>query len=216
MKIARPLLVSGGLVSAMAAASQMVLSRLGDKPVATHFGVNGPDRFEPATTGVWQLPLVALGVTLLFAILPLLMPKRGRLERSSGAYLTVWMAVVVLLAALHAVILATALGRLDDPTRLVFVLVGVLLIVLGNLMGKVRYNYVFGVRTPWTLASERVWDKTHRAVGPWFMLWGVAMAAAALFAPQDIRAAVVIGGAAVIGVGSFVYSYLAARREGDV
>ena len=93
---------------------------------------------------------------------------------------------------------------------------GVLLAVLGNFMGKIRYNYVMGVRTPWTLASERVWDRTHRVVGPLFVLWGLAVLASAVAGWDDGRVAtgMMAGGVGLIVAVSLGYSYFEARREG--
>ena len=215
MTIIRPFFVSLGLTAAMASASAWSVGRLGDKPIPTHFGMNGPDAFGPASSAVWHLPALALIMTVLMAGLPAIMPNRGRLERSAGAYVTVWLGVILLLAAIHGVILAVAFGWAVDPVRLVFAFLGVLLAVLGNLMGKVRYNYVFGVRTPWTLSSERVWDRTHRWIGPWFMGWGGAVVLAALLAPAPVRTGVVAGGGLIVGLGSVAYSYWAARQEGE-
>ncbi len=33
---------------------------------------------------------------------------------------------------------------------------------MGNFFGKIRRNFFLGIRVPWTLASERVWNETHR------------------------------------------------------
>ena len=57
---------------------------------------------------------------------------------------------------------------------------GVLFIVLGNFMGKIRPNWFVGVRTPWTLSSKLSWDKTHRLAGWLFMLMGALFALLAL------------------------------------
>jgi uncharacterized membrane protein len=46
-----------------------------------------------------------------------------------------------------------------------------LFVVMGNVIGKVQRNFWMGIRTPWTLASEAVWNRTHR-VAAW--LWVAA------------------------------------------
>jgi uncharacterized membrane protein len=218
MKILRPTLISLGVVAGMAAASAWALSRIGaDTPIATHIGLNGPDRFAPAKLALWAHPGMALLVTGLFAALPSLMPKNARLERSASAYETVWLAVLVVLAATEAAVVAGPLGVQIDPTRMIPAVIGALLLVMGNLLGKIRYNYVFGVRTPWTLSNERVWDKTHRFMGPWFAAWGAALLLCALFAPLEVfglktTVVVTLGGLAVILALAVGYSYLASRK----
>ena len=196
MNVVKPAAVSAAVVAALLGVSAWAWPH--SPPVlATHWGAGGgADGWSPRAPALLALPGLAAASALLFAGLPLVMPRKGRLERSAGAYVRVWIAVLLLLALVHVAVVATAVGAAVDVGRLVGAAAGALLIVLGDLLGKVRFNYVFGVRTPWTLASERVWDKTHRAVGPWFMLWGAAMAAAAFFAGPDIRTAVAIAGAA--------------------
>ncbi len=214
MTLTRPLLLSGTVVAAMSAASAWAATRVGDRLLPVHFGLNGPDNYQPAAVALWTFPALAVAVTALFAALPALMRRTGRLERSQGAYQTVWLTVLMVLALTEASVIAAALGAVPDPQRLVMGGVGALLIVMGNLMGKIRYNFVFGVRTPWTLANERVWDKTHRFIGPWFMAWGATVLAATLLAPGNrevLRYALIGGGGLTVAL-AFIYSYLAARR----
>ena len=62
-----------------------------------------------------------------------------------------------------------------NTTAVLTAAIGVMLIVMGNFMGKIRSNFVFGMRTPWTLSSELSWNKTHRLTGKLFMLWGLVV-----------------------------------------
>ena len=83
---------------------------------------------------------------------------------------------------------------------------GLLFLLLGNFMTKVRPNFIFGVRTPWTLANEEVWDKTHRMAGPAMMAAGLFVLAAGLLRPQDMVPVILIGAAAP-ALGAVVYSW---------
>ena len=87
--------------------------------------------------------------------------------------------------------------------------VGILLAVLGNFLGKVTRNFFVGIRTPWTLASDEVWYKTHRLGGKLFVLAGLAVFVLSLAGAGPIAVGVVIGAAALISV---VASYLFYRR----
>lgn len=219
MRLVRPLAISLAIVAAMTAASVWAWPRLGETPMPIHYGLHGPDGFAPASVALWVLPGVALTLSLLLGVMPGVMPKKGRLERSAVGYQSVWLAVVALLAVSHGVGIASALGAPVNAARLVAIAAGVILVVFGNVMGKLRYNFVVGVRNPWTLASERVWDQTHRFLGPWFVGWGVLVAAVGLIVPSplagvDPATVVIIAGALVVTVLSLVYAYLAARRSG--
>jgi uncharacterized membrane protein len=87
--------------------------------------------------------------------------------------------------------------------------VGLLLVILGNFMGKLTRNFFIGIRTPWTIASEEVWLRTHRLGGKLFVVAGLVLFFSSLLGGGWIPAAVAIGAAALISV---VYSYLLYRR----
>jgi uncharacterized membrane protein len=81
---------------------------------------------------------------------------------------------------MDACLITAAFGRHIDMTLIASLLVGGLLIVLGNVMGKIRPNWFVGVRTPWTLSSTASWNKTHQLAGWLFVLMGVCIAAAGI------------------------------------
>jgi len=87
------------------------------------------------------------------------------------------------------------------------------MVILGNLLPKTRPNFSFGIRTPWTLSNDNVWERTHRLGGPLLMLAGLIGLAGAFLA-QGIWLAFALAGPAMAAVLiSVVYSYLAWRRE---
>lgn len=91
---------------------------------------------------------------------------------------------------------------------------GVLFIVVGNVFGKLRWNYTVGIRTPWTLADERVWDKTHR-FGGWVFVIGGFVLLASTFTPLNgivrlLLLFAVLGAAGVLTMGK---SYLLWREQ---
>ena len=90
------------------------------------------------------------------------------------------------------------------------------MVALGNYLPRVKPNYTFGIRMPWTLASEDNWRRTHRFAGPVFVAAGAAMLAAALLSAVTPEASFWVGMAAVLLATLVVgaYSYLAWRREG--
>ncbi len=79
-------------------------------------------------------------------------------------------------------------------------------------MPKMRRNWLMGIRTPWTLSDERVWDKTHRFAGPLFMLGGLITLGGALFAPADWRVPILMIAVLSVCFASYIYSYIAAKR----
>ncbi len=186
---------------------------LPDAPIAVHFGVQGPDGYMPRDTGLMVLPGIALVMMIaLLWIVPAIMPKSAGLERSGAAYGATMLATFALLTAIQAMLVLTAKGIEVDHIRIVTVGVGLLLVIIGNYLPKTRRNYIMGLRTPWALADERVWDKTHRFAGPLFMLGGACAVAGAFFGTEQTHIGVLVIAALVPAVMSFVYSYLVARR----
>jgi uncharacterized membrane protein len=217
VKYAKPLIATAILIALMLAASAWAWPRLGDQPIPVHFGLDGrPNGYAPKGEAVLAMPITALLLSVLFTILPPLMPARARLERSWAPFVTVWIATLILLLAVHLTLLAYAVGFPVDVGRVTVIGVGALFAVIGNLLGKVRYNYMFGVRTPWTLSSERVWDRTHRFAGWLMAIAGVLMVTAGLLSPWPMVEAlpfVVLVGAVGPALAAVVYSYFESRRE---
>ena len=126
----------------------------------------------------WSLfifgPGMLTAMTLLFWALPWLSPKKFAVDTFRATYLYIMIVIVAMLAYCHLLVLASALSsRSHTPLDVSRAIVGgicLLLALLGNVLGKVRRNFFVGIRTPWTLADERVWTETHRvAAHQWFV-----------------------------------------------
>jgi uncharacterized membrane protein len=200
-------LVAAGIATALAIPADMQL------PV--HWGLSGePDRFA----GKWAALLMPAGivalVSLLFWALPFIEPRREGLERSRGLYLWGWVSVLFVGAVIELAVVSEALGWKLPVYRLIGGAVGAMLAVIGNQLGKSRSMYLIGLRTPWTLASEEVWIRTHRLGGKLMMAAGVIIvAAAALAVPPEAMMIVMLAVVAAAAAIPVVYSYLLWRRE---
>jgi uncharacterized membrane protein len=110
----------------------------------------------------------------------------------------------------HVVVLLASTGRRIDMAIIVPMLIGALFVVLGNYMSKMRRNFFIGIRTPWTLADEDVWYRTHRLGGRVFVAAGVAMMIVPFAgATQHAAFTAIVIAAAFIPI---VYSYMIYRR----
>ncbi len=185
--------------------------------IPVHWGIAGtPDRYGSKLEGLFLLPVVTTGIALLFTIILYVDPLRQNIQRSNKAYSIMWVVLMLFMAILHTVTVLIALGWAINIGVVITVALGILFMVLGNYMGKIRRNYTFGIKTPWTLASDVVWDKTHRLGGKVFMLSGLLILLSALFAGSALQVLImlsVILGATLLVV---VYSYLVWRNEPSV
>jgi uncharacterized membrane protein len=145
--------------------------------VPTHWNIHGePDAWTPKADVFWTfllLPLVMAGMVLLTVLLPWLSPKQFEVDRFRDVYGYIMMLIVALFGYLHLVTLLASMQERIDLNRLL--VGGILLFValLGNVLGRVQRNFWIGVRTPWTLASERVWIDTHRLAAWLFVAAGL-------------------------------------------
>jgi uncharacterized membrane protein len=215
MKFAVPLIINLAIMAALVGLSLYVIGAAPAGLIATHFDLHGKaDGWMPRDQAAWFMPIMAGGIAVTFAVLPLIMPKKGDLGRSAEAYGVASIGIVAILALAHGTLMLRALGYDVDPVRPMLAGVGLLLAVLGNYLPKTRYNYVMGVRTPWTLADERVWDQTHRLAGPLMMAGGVAVAAGVWFLPLERVIWLLLAGALAPSLIAVVYSYIVAKRLG--
>jgi uncharacterized membrane protein len=149
----------------------------------------------------------------LMRLAPRLDPREENYRRFGEAYETMIASVLLLVLATHAIMLAIALGHHVPVGRLVPALVGALFVVIGNVMPRLRANWWIGVRTPWTLSSDRVWARTHRLAGYSMTIGGLVMIVGGLVLPATLGAPVVVGAAVASVFAPAVYSYLTWRRE---
>ena len=176
----------------------------------SHWNFRGQaDGFVHKPFGPFLGPAMMTGVLLLFMALPAISPRGFRFETFRPVWAILEGSILGLLFLIHALALMQAMGKPVDMNRGVAAGVGLLLVVLGNFMGKVTRNFFVGIRTPWTLASEEVWLRTHRFGGRLFVLAGLVLFVSAFLGGGWVVAAIAVGSATVLSV---VYSYVVYRR----
>lgn len=215
MKTRTLLVVGGALVLAMVAVSAWAWPQIPDDAlVPIHWGPDGEaDGFGSKWVGLIGIPLVGAAVVALLAFLPRIEPRRRNLERSATAYLAVGIAVTAFLAGLHVFAVLAALGGDPDIAALATIGSGIVFIVIGNFLGKTRSNWFFGIRTPWTLSSDRAWARTHRLGGLLFVGVGAAVLLATVLVGPERAIWLMLAGLLAGTIGLVVYSYLVWRDD---
>lgn len=184
--------------------------------VPIHFDINGnPDQFGSPLMGLFLLPVVALFLVLLLAFIPRLEPRQENLRQSGRAFRATWAMLLVFFAGLHTIIVLSTLQITQINLFEVFfpIAMGSLFLVLGNFMGKVRSNFIFGIRTPWTLSSELSWNKTHRLGGRLMMAVGALTIITSFFLPITWVLGILMGGLFVMMAIVMVYSWMVYRDD---
>ncbi|AVX20971.1 MULTISPECIES: SdpI family protein [Carboxydocella] len=150
------------------ALSVYLYPRLPD-PLPTHWNMRGEvDGYMSKPLGVGFPLALNLGIYLLLVSLPALDPK-AKIEKFQQVLDMVRLFIHGLLTVIFVIALLNSLGYAIPVDKTVPALISLLFIFLGNYLGKLRPNYFIGIRTPWTLENEQVWQKTHRVSGPVWM-----------------------------------------------
>lgn len=181
--------------------------------VPAHWNIKGEiDRYESRFWGAFGIPLLVLGIYLGLLYLPYIDPKRENYLKFEGVYRIIRHTFVIIFSLIHFTILYIALG---GPKSLVPEIIpgilGILFIILGNYMPKIKYNWFIGIRTPWTLSNEEVWRKTHRFSGFAFVIAGICMLISG-FLPPYLNFLLGIGGILIAVILSALYSFLVYKK----
>ena len=202
------------LIAAMLAAAALSWPGAPER-IPVHWGIGGEvDRYGGKFEGLLLLPLVSVGIYLMMRFLPRLDPGRLNYERFAGAYYTMRAVAIAMLAVLYGIMQLVMRGVAVDMNRAIGLVVGGMLFVIGNVLGKVRPNWFVGVRTPWTLSSKRSWTRTHRLAGWVFVVGGIVwMGAGVVGTPMAMALALGILMAGVVS--AIVYSYLVWKGDPD-
>jgi uncharacterized membrane protein len=208
---------AGALVIISIVISIALYDRVPD-PMPTHFDLRGhADGFTSKPLGPFIGPIMIAALAAIFIAFPKISPRGYQIERFRGTYEIVASAVIGLVFFVSMTALSIALGAQVRVDRLMLIGIGVLFVILGNFMGKIRRNFFVGIRTPWTLASEEVWLRTHRLGGRLFVIAGLVLMAGAFFdATPALILAVILTTAAWLTVYSYViYRRVEGRRTDD-
>jgi uncharacterized membrane protein len=183
--------------------------------VPVHWNAAGEiDRYGSKAFGLLFPPVLAFGLYLLLLFAPRVDPGRANYASFPDTYLVIRTAVLATIAFFYGVTCLSARGVAVSMEVVAPLAVGMLFVVIGAVMGKIRPNWFVGIRTPWTISSKVAWVRTHRLGGWLFIALGFAFVANALLGGPRSAPWIVGAVLAVVAV-LFVYSYFAWRGDPD-
>jgi len=144
-------------------------------PMASHWEANDQvNGYMSRFWGVFMMPLVLLGMFLIFLIIPRIDPLRANIAQFRETFNLFIAFMVGFMTYVHALTLLWNLGYTNFGIgNAILPAIGLLFIVVGSLLRKAKRNFFIGIRTPWTLSSDTVWEKTHQLGSVLFMISGV-------------------------------------------
>lgn len=180
--------------------------------IDSHWNARGEvDGTMPKFWGLFLMPIVLAAMALIALWIPRIDPLKENIALFRRYYDGFMLMLLLFLFVLHLFLVLWNAGTKLDPNVIFPPAMAVLFWWIGIICGVAKRNWFIGIRTPWTLSSDAVWEKTHRRAGPLFKAAGMAMLAGSLIGEYAIYLMLVIILALVFYL--VVYSYLEYRRE---
>lgn len=180
--------------------------------MATHWNIQGEvDGYMSKFWGVFFMPLMITGLAGLFLVIPKIDPKRENIVKFRKYYDGFVIFLIFFMLAVHLQVLLWNKGIRISPNAMLPAGIGLLFYYIGVLMENAERNWFIGIRTPWTLSSDRVWRQTNRLGGKLFRAAGIAAMLGAFF-PELAIYFILVPSLSIAGF-TFVYSYLEYKKE---
>jgi len=183
--------------------------------VPIHWGINGQaNGYGPKWLGTFLFPLISIGVYMLVRVLLAAGPRLGGREATTAnlriAKLVI-IGIMLLMLIIQLSTVAQTLGVDFNMATVVMLALSVLCVFLGNYMGKIRRNFWMGIRTPWSIANEVVWERTHR-LGGWLFVAVGLIGIPCSFIPA-LRLWGVIVPLIAVSIILYIYSYVCYQQQ---
>ena len=123
--------------------------------------------------GTFMVPLIMIALWLAMIYLPKIDPKKENYNKFDKSYKLFQSILLTFFFIMQIIVVLSAMGYNISINRLMPIVLGVLMILIGNYIPKAKSNFFYGIKTPWTLSSEVSWRKTHRLGGKLFVLSGL-------------------------------------------
>jgi uncharacterized membrane protein len=142
--------------------------------MASHWNINDEvDGYMSKFWGVFMVPLIALGMFGLFLLVPGIDPLKANIAQFRESFNLFIVLLVTFMLYIYGLTLAWNLGYTGfKMSASMLPAIGLLFIFIGFMLRQAKRNFFIGIRTPWTLSSDRVWEKTHEIGSTLFMLAG--------------------------------------------
>ena len=206
-------IITLALIALALLAGAVLWNQLPDQ-MASHWNVNDQvDGYTSKLLGVFLMPLITLGMFALFLVVPNIDPLKANIAKFRESFNLFIVLIVAFMLYIHGLTLAWSLGHQDfKMSGAMLPFMGILFIAIGFMLRKAKRNFFIGIRTPWTLSSDNVWDKTHQLGSILFMVSGAFAIIGGVFGGM---AAFWLMFVSLIGSSLFlvVYSYFLYRAE---
>ncbi len=180
--------------------------------MASHWNSQGQvDGYISKCWGLFLMPLISLAAFLLFLIIPKIDPLKKNIEKFRNYFNLFIVLVVLFLLYIHTLSVFWNLGYRFNMGQMMMPALAVLFFFIGIILKQAKRNWFIGIRTPWTLSNDTVWEKTHQIGSKLFKFAALIILIAAFLPGQTIWFVLILIIAIVLYL--FIYSYLIYPKE---
>ncbi len=180
--------------------------------MASHWSTQGQvDSYMSKFWGLFLMPIISIGLFLLFILIPKIDPLKENINKFRKYFDGFIVLMMIFLFYVYLLTIFWNIGIRFNMTQLMIPALGTLFYYCGILVENAKRNWFIGIRTPWTLSNERVWDKTHKIGGKLFKIAGI-VAFLGIFLPKYGVLFLVIPVISV-AVYTIIYSYFEYQKE---
>lgn len=183
--------------------------------IPVHFNAQGiPDGYGSHLT-VFIFPAIILFITILGEFTKHTDPRAANYSAFSRHYYLFFLAINIFMFLVQLYVISYALEWIVlNISTLIMVATGILFIIIGNLLPKIKQNYFMGIKTPWALADEQVWYATHRFTGKLWFVAGIFLCICG-FLPLKFFAPAFIFIMLIMVLVPMIYSYIIFKKRSD-
>jgi len=187
-------------------------SQMPDK-IASHWNAQDQvDGYMPKFWGLFLMPVISIGLLLLFMLIPKIDPLKKNIEKFRKYYNWFVLLIIIFLFYIYLLTVLWNIGFRFAMSQMMLPSLGILFYYIGILLENAKRNWFIGIRTPWTLSSDKVWDKTHKIGSKLFKIIGVIAFLGIFFQKYSIW--FILVPILLVAVYLIVYSYFEYQKLG--
>jgi uncharacterized membrane protein len=199
------------LISASVLLGVVIYPNLPDQ-IASHWNVKGEvNGYMSKFWGLFLMPLITFFILILFNIIPKIDPLKENIKKFRPQFNNFITLIVLFLLYVHSLSVLWSAGYQFNMTIAIIPALAIFFYSIGNLLENSKRNWFIGIRTPWTLSSDNVWNKTHKVGAKLFRISGI-FTALGLLAPKYILWFILTPILSSI-IFLVIYSYLEYKKE---
>jgi uncharacterized membrane protein len=141
--------------------------------IPSHWNAAGQVDSYSQKASIFVLPIIFLVVLILLFVLPILEVFRDNMLKIYTYYYWFKILFGVFFTVLFISTILPNFGYNINVAKIVMLMIGILFTGLGIILPKLKRNFIFGIRTGWTLSNDKVWEKTHKVGGILFLILGI-------------------------------------------